>query len=382
MISGVPSRFPPSRVSLHAAPSVLYIHMAALGDAIMSSGALRRLKQSLPEWKVSVLARTQSCEYFQRLSYVDNVIPFVDERWVQRRSPWKLFGAPAELLRVLRRLRTSNFQAALQWRGQFPDTVLSRWTRAPRRIATVQSIHRRSPLPVERLRFLVTDLVKVERSDAHLVEAMAAPVDRLISLVGNFSSWAESLELDFPLSAEDKDQAEAFMASEQLEPRAFAIVAFSAKSAFNSWPPERFAAVADALQIQHSLRVVLSGLPEQRALEDQIASQMTTVPIRSTGRIPFYPLCALLDQARLLVSLNTGISHVAAALKTPVVVLNGRDGAAITPWACPHRIVTKNIYYPARHPHSAEWGQLVSRIAVHDVTSAIDDILSAHVQAS
>lgn len=374
--------FPPSLMS-HATPeftvasgSILYVHMAALGDAIMASAALRILKQGLPQMQVAVLARAHACDYFRTLPYVDEVIPFVADRHVSRSRPWKMLGAAPELATLLIRLKREQFAAAIQWRGQLQDTLLSWVTGARHRVAAVQSIHRRAFLPVERVSFLVTDLVTVTAADAHMVEAMAAPAEFLVKKLGGTPPIDRNLALDFPLSVADRSLADAFLAHAGIgaeEP--LACLSIGARSTFNDWRPERFAAVADALAVRHGMRVILNGMPQHAEREAAIARQMVAKPICSVGRLPFGALCAVLARSRLLVALNTGIVHVAAALRVPVVVLNGRDGASLSPWGTEMRIVTRNPYYPRRHPDSRQWAGLVDLIPVTEVLAAIDDIL-------
>lgn len=355
---------------------LLYIHMAALGDAIMASPALRILREGLPGAQVDVLARRAAADYFSSLTSVDQVVPFVAERFVDRHRPWKLLQAPGELARLIRTLRDNRYDAVVQWRGQIPDTLMSACTRARHRVAAVQSIHRRSIIPVERVSFLVTDLVPVADPGAHLVEAMAAPARHLVHKLGGLPEREAARPLEFPLRTEDERAADAFMAAHDLrEDTPMAIVAISAKTAVNSWPGARFGAVADYLRLSHGLRVILSGVPEHRDRETEIAAGMKTQPLCSTGRLPFGGVCALLRRCRLLVALNTGISHAAAALRVPVVVLSGRDGASITPWGTPHRVVTRNPFYPARHPDPREWAGLVEKITPAEVKAAIDALL-------
>ncbi len=358
-------------------PRLLYIHMAALGDAIMASPALRLLKEGLPRWQIEVLARGQAVEYFSGLSCVDRVIRFVDERYVERRRPWRLLQGWTDLRRLFRELRGARYSAVVQWRGQLPDTLMSVVTRARHRVAGVQSIHRRSLFPVERMGFLVTDLVPVTNPHSHMVEAMVAPARYLVGKLGGTVPEISNLPLEYPLQPADHAEAEAFLHAHGISPeRPFAMVSLSAKTAVNTWPNDRFAQVADHLQRRHGLAVVLTGIPEHLDREAAVAGTMRTPAIRTVGRLRFGPVCAALARCSLLVSLNTGISHIAAALRIPVVVLSGRDGASISPWRTRHRVVTRNSFYPQRHPHERDWATLVPLISVGDVTGAVDELMA------
>jgi ADP-heptose:LPS heptosyltransferase len=86
------------------------------------------------------------------------------------------------------------------------------------------------------------------------------------------------------------------------------------------WPPESFAAVADALG-RTGLQTVLTGTDAERTLAARVAAAMQTRPVDTTGRTGLGALGALLHRARLLICNDTGVSHLAAALRVPSVVI-------------------------------------------------------------
>ena len=91
------------------------------------------------------------------------------------------------------------------------------------------------------------------------------------------------------------------------------------------WPFERFAAVADALAA-HGLRVVVTGSAVERPIADALASRAAVNVVDVVGRTSLGVLAALVDGAQVVVTNDTGVSHVAAARRTPsVVVFVGSD---------------------------------------------------------
>lgn len=354
--------------------------MAALGDAIMASPALALLRAGLPGWRVSVLAKTQGVEYFRSLGSVDEVIPFVPSRYLDRARPYRLPLGAVAAWRVAVRLRAARFTASLQWRGQLLDTLLSRLTGAEHRVAGVQSIHRRAPIPVEKVPWLVTELVPYRDEPGHLVEALAAPVRGLLAKLGRPEATSALGPLEYPITAADRAQAGRFAAAVELGPD-YACIGIGARTTYNAWPAERFATVGDEFFAAHGLRVLLTGAPEHRGFEDEVARRMRHPPIRSAGALGLGAVAALVEGARVVVALNTGLAHIAAACRRPVVVLSGRDGAAISPWRTPHRVVTRNPHYPARHPDRWAWGGLVGLIPTEDVVAAARSLLAESAPA-
>lgn len=89
------------------------------------------------------------------------------------------------------------------------------------------------------------------------------------------------------------------------------------------WPVERWAEVVRRLRAG-SAPVVLSGGPAERDRALQVA-QLAGLPASAVlaGRTGLSELAALVAAARLVVSVDTGVAHLATAFGTPSVVLFG-----------------------------------------------------------
>jgi ADP-heptose:LPS heptosyltransferase len=102
------------------------------------------------------------------------------------------------------------------------------------------------------------------------------------------------------------------------------------------WPTARWAQVAAGLCAAGE-RVVVTGGPDERALAQTVAAA-AGLPAGSVlaGRTDLLALAGLVASARLLVSADTGIAHLATAYGTPSVVLFGPNPPAL--WGPPaHR---------------------------------------------
>ncbi len=86
------------------------------------------------------------------------------------------------------------------------------------------------------------------------------------------------------------------------------------------WPPHHFAVVADHLA-GRGYQVVLTGTEKEAHLTASAAVNMKARAIDLAGKTSLGSLGALISKARLVVSNDSGVSHVAAAFKTPSVVL-------------------------------------------------------------
>jgi ADP-heptose:LPS heptosyltransferase len=105
----------------------------------------------------------------------------------------------------------------------------------------------------------------------------------------------------------------------------YAVLHPGSQLASRRWPAERFAEVGDALAAE-GLRVVLTGTASEAPLTQKIKVEMRNPAMDLAGRTTLGTLGALVARARLVVCNDTGVSHIAAAMRTPsVVVACGSD---------------------------------------------------------
>jgi ADP-heptose:LPS heptosyltransferase len=151
-----------------------------------------------------------------------------------------------------------------------------------------------------------------------------------------------------------------------------------ASSRARRWPLDRFAAVIDALQ-ERGHRVVVTGSPGERALGDRLGRRCPGVQVTS-GTTGILDLVDLLAGARLVVSGDTGVAHLAAALRRPTVTLYGPTSPA--QWGLADDGALHTMLWAGRtgDPHGdTPHGGLLA-ISVSDVVAAVDQhLVSRHV---
>jgi ADP-heptose:LPS heptosyltransferase len=154
---------------------------------------------------------------------------------------------------------------------------------------------------------------------------------RWCRMLGWYGLSCDPADLRLALPAVDRDR------------RGTTIVHPGAKSGRRRWPAERFAAVAREL-LHSGHHVVVTGSAAERPLAERVAA-LAGLPGGDVlaGRTGLRDLAGLVGNARLLVSGDTGIAHLATAYGTPSVVLFGPMSPAR--WGPP----------PDRPWHTAIW---------------------------
>ncbi len=143
------------------------------------------------------------------------------------------------------------------------------------------------------------------------------------------------------------------------------------------WPAPRFAAVAAALRrTGHAVVVTGSAAQRPRAMAVAAAAELPAGAVLA-GRTPLAELAALIAEARLLISGDTGVAHLASAYRTPSVVLFGP--APVDEWGPPadgpHRALTVASLRRG-DPFAADPDPALLGVTVADVLTAVEDALT------
>jgi len=134
------------------------------------------------------------------------------------------------------------------------------------------------------------------------------------------------------------------------------------------WPPDRFTAVAQELGRQGH-RVVVTGGGAETGLAEGIAERSGATAMLG---LPLSQLFALVAGARLVVSGDTGVAHVASAYRTWSVILFGPvSPAAWGPPPDPRHVV---LFHGdgSGDPHGDEPDPDLLRIGVDEVLAAVE----------
>jgi lipopolysaccharide heptosyltransferase I len=281
----------------------LLVRLGALGDVVHAIPVAAALRRAFPEAQIDWLVS------FKHREILD-LVPVVNDRFAVRDR-----GAAAggqSIPAALRALRQRRYDCALDLQGLIKSAALARASGATRVIGFAPAYLR------ERLaRFFHSEVhdpgaggMFDPRETRHVVQINLG----LLELLGVSPSPPE-----FPIEQRDTPVAE------QVRRQAggpYALLNPGAAWPNKRWPPARLAAVAVSLSRRHQLPSVVLWGPGERTLgEEVIAGAGGAATLSPPTSI--HDLVALARGARVMVSGDTGPTHIAAAVGTPIVGIYG-----------------------------------------------------------
>lgn len=280
-----------------------------LGDVLCAVPALRALRANYPQAEIALIGLPWARDLARRLPMLDRFIEFPGFPGLPEAGV-DVTGVPE----FLRRMQSEQFDLLLQMHGS--GRIVNPLIAAcgARRSAGFCESGAYCPEP---------DLYTGWPAEGHEVQ-------RLLRLMDHLGVARCGEELEFPLRPQDFSDLSALWPEAGSE-RPYVCVHPGARLQSRRWPVQRFAEVADRLA-QRGWTIVLTGSAGEAPLVAELQGLMKHPSVNLAGRTTLWTLGALIARARLLLCNDTGVSHVAAALATPsVVVASGSDVARWAP---------------------------------------------------
>ena len=269
-----------------------------VGDFLMSIPTLAALRAHFPDCHIALLLRRPDPgAWLTGHPLVDEVIWCNPDDHTRRKG----------MAGVVRELRKRRFDVAI-YRGRKAHFVWMFWLAAiPVRIAGASRYYK----------ILLTHNTGDVREvpDRHELEYN---LDQLRPL----GIEAAATRVQFLVSRQEQMQADTLLRESGVEDGE-TLIAINPGYAGSSrpWPAERFAEVGKKLAEETGARILIIGKTGDTEMECEFCAHIGPACVDLTGKTSVLLLAAILQRCRLHISIDTGTSHLAAAMDTPNVTL-------------------------------------------------------------
>jgi heptosyltransferase I len=338
--------------------SICIVRLSALGDVLMAVPLIRTLQSNLPQTKLTWIISRPAFDLVEGMEGVEFIV--IDK-------PNRL----GDYWRFKKQMKDRVFDVLLAPQASLRTNFLYPLISAKRKIGYDD---RRA-------------------NDGHswfVTEQIAPGFEHTLE---GFLKFAQALGIkepvirwDLPIAFEDYEWANQHLPNQGL----ILVVNPAASKPERSWPVERYIEVLQQAQKKWQVQVVITGGPGD--FDNQLATQISKAlpAINLTGKTRPKQLLALMSKANVVLCPDTGPSHMATAVNTPVIALHAVTNPLISgPYLFPHLVVN-------RYPEAAKkilgsksleevWGQHVhgeesmKLISVDEVMQKLSQVLNPFI---
>jgi len=338
---------------------IVVLHLNQIGDLMFALPALKALREAFPGAHITSVLRPHLAGLVEHSGFVDEIVHRPDG------GPWRAAGLGLRLRRARPDLAVVFSQSATM-------ALCARLSGAKHRVGYVDS-----------------DLSRLLN---HRIQVRGIPCpEKVMRLLAGLGLEAEKRDYVGLIRLSKGDEEEGGRKLGECRPRREGpLVALAAGEAggrpYKSWSGEGFREVARRLAEEERARLVIVGSEKDRTLGDEIMSQAGVgQQCNLAGRTTPAELAAVLAGCDMLIGIDSGPMHVAAAMGTPVVGLFGpTDPYRTGPQGEGHEVIfhRQECWGPCVHPVTPKCAErrCMSAITVEEVLAAARRILARRGQ--
>jgi ADP-heptose:LPS heptosyltransferase len=145
-------------------------------------------------------------------------------------------------------------------------------------------------------------------------------VERHLLLMKSLGVRSRNKSLEIPIYPEEEIAYKILCRRHNLKAKGYVCIHPGARDNRRWWGPEKFSRVADAVA-HRGYTVVLTGTESEKNIVKEVEELMEFPCVNMAGKTHLGVLAAMIRNAKMIVSNDTGVSHIAAAMKTPSIII-------------------------------------------------------------
>ena len=288
--------------------NILIVRTDRIGDVVLTTPAIRALRQSYPESRISILVTPITEDIVKGNECIDEVI--VDDRQKEHKG---LRG----YINLVQTLRRKKFDLAIIYHTKKRTNLTCFLAGIPVRMGYKNN----------KFGFLLNWPVSDVRHKGERHEAQYC-----LDVLKALGVQSDDLKLDLPVDEQSFRWVEQSWKKHGITDKDRLVAIHpGASDPAKRWPDNRFAQLMDILIEQYSAKIFIIGNSDTGDTSKSIISLLKGNAIDLTGNTTIGQLAGLLARCDLLVSNDSGPVHIAAGVGTPVVSIFTRNQPGINP---------------------------------------------------
>jgi heptosyltransferase-2 len=299
-------------ISIPQINKILIIGPSWVGDMIMAQSLFIILKQHNPDVQIDVMAPKWSGALLERMPEVTAIIDMpLGHGQLQLKARYQLGKT----------LRNNHYDQAILLPNSLKSALIPFWAKIPKRTGYLGE-----------MRYgLLNDYQKLDKNQLKMTvqrfAALAWPQDE--------KSIAEKIQLDnIPIPALQVQASKAMTALSEFslttEQPILALCPGAEYGPAKQWPAKHYAAVAKEKQ-QQGWQVWIFGSEKDNQIAEEINTHLEQQAINLCGKTKLAEAIDLMSLTQAIISNDSGLMHMGAALDIPIVGVYGSSDPSFTP---------------------------------------------------
>ncbi|KGS65866.1 lipopolysaccharide heptosyltransferase I [Burkholderia pseudomallei MSHR7527] len=286
---------------------ILIVRVSSLGDVVHNMPVIADIRRRHPDAQIDWLVEEGFADLVRLVDGVRDVLPFSLRRWRKRLSASQTWR---EIRAFRRRLAEERYDLVIDCQGLIKTAWVASWARGP----LVGLGNRTDGAGYEwPVRFFYDRRVPIAPR-THVVERSR----QLVAAALGDPAPTPGEPIDFGLDTHGA--ARALAALDLNLPVPYVVFVHATSRADKQWPDEAWTGLGEALVRRGASLVLPWGSDAERATSERLAKAFGAAAI-VPPKLSLPAVVGLVDGAAATVGVDTGLVHIAAALKRPTVEL-------------------------------------------------------------
>ncbi len=276
--------------------NILVVSSTAIGDTLMSTPAIRAIRERYPHAKIIAHFNVKNMELFENNPHIDGIIPYY--------GGWKKF------FKTIREFRKNKFDLAVILHGNEPQATPMAYLGGARFIVKV-------PIP-KKFAFLISNETNGFENSLN-----NHGIDVRLKAASFIDCKESKREMVLLLDEESINKVQNLLKEVDINNK-YTLVGFQigAANKYKMWAPDRFIQLGKRLiELDKNIFILILGSEKEIELCEKVKDGIKYKVISLAGKLSLKELGALINRLNILVTNDTGTMHLAIALKKKTVSL-------------------------------------------------------------
>lgn len=351
---------------------ILIIKLSSIGDVVHTLPSLYAIRQRYPDAVIDWLVEEAASDIIKGHNLLNDCIIVKRKKWLKKPLSIDTWRNAAAVVRIL---RSKSYDIVIDFQGLVKSGIWAFLSKGKRRIGFSNT--------KELSGIFLNEALPPYNPDIHAV-------DRYLSLAKHIGAETANVEFPMPHSESEMRKAVSILKAKGIwEGQPFVVVNPMARWETKLWGNEMFALLCNMVMDKFGSKIVLTGsasmydeIEKIKSLTDKLVPEGFNRgrAINLAGMTGLKELTEIINLSKMVVTVDSGPMHIAAAIGKPVVALFGPTAPWRTgPYGDGHIVVRKELDCSPCFLKKCKNLKCMKDIKVEDVMTAVEKQLNLQI---